>query len=153
MVLSRPSVIRLIELKQLIIDPFRPHALDEHGVLDLTLSRKYIVPERPRHPVGPPYSRTLLEGLITSKDGYLLKPGRFVVFETEERLELGHRVFCLLSTRPTMAKLGLDFIQSSSFVPPLSRGRLRLETSNRGEAAVRLYPEVAVIKAVFMRMD
>ncbi len=155
MILSRPSVLRLIDLKQLRVEPFMPANLDEHGVLDLTLSTECLEPERARREADSrrPHEFGMLTFWFRRDRGYLLRPGKFMLFRTNERLELGHRVFCLLSTRPAMAKLGLDFIQSSAFVPPLSRGRLTLETSNRGPNPIRLWPGVAVVKAVFMRMD
>lgn len=82
-------------------------------------------------------------------EGFVLHPGQFALFETAESIRLGPKTMCWLSTHPAMAQLGLDFLQSSFLVPPGSEGRLTLETSNRGPCAVRLFPGMKVVKAVF----
>lgn len=85
-----------------------------------------------------------------SKSGTVFHRNRFLHFMTAEHLKLDARTMVMLSTHPSMAKLGLDFLHRSWLVPPGSSGPLTLEASNNGPGPVRLYPGMKAVKALFI---
>ena len=89
---------------------------------------------------------------LISTDGYVLEPGEFAIFYTQEKITLANDVLCLLSTRGSVAKLGIDMLQSSLVVEPGSDNVLALETYNHGPCSVRMMSGVPVVKGVFFRV-
>ena len=85
-----------------------------------------------------------------SESGRVVHPGRFLHLTTMEHLRLDARTMVMLSTHPSLAKLGLDLLHLSWLVPPGSSGPLTLETSNTRENPVRLFPGMKAVKALFI---
>lgn len=90
------------------------------------------------------------------QDGYLLRPGEFVICHTEETFKLGNSVACFLSMRGARAQAGLDALQCEIFCEPGSeggwKGRLMLEISNRGPYPVKLFPGTKIVKGIFIKV-
>jgi len=139
------------------IYPFDEANLNEGGELTLTLSPHF----RQLRLVGQVDARQPPEDLFVEREmdpdeGLLIQPGQFFLLETAERIKLqshgSEPVGCLLATRPKLAQLGLDVMQGSSFVRPGSDCRLTLETSNCSQNAIRVYPGLKIVKALFYFM-
>jgi deoxycytidine triphosphate deaminase len=150
--LSRPSVLRLLDQNQIAIDPFDPDRLSPDGSYCLTLGKWA------RQPPSGPAIDTLRPCLPTYSvfdlhGGMEFYPGEFMLLETAERIRLGSRLIGLLSTHPSLAKLGLDLIQSSSLVLPGSDCQLTLETNLAGPSPVILYAGIKAVKMVLFRGD
>ncbi len=107
------------------------YALNEYGAIDGSKA-----PTRVRYRI--------------SESGTVLHRGRFLHFVTAEHLRLDARTMVMLSTHPSLAKLGLDLLHRSWLVPPGSIGPLTLETSNNGPGPVRLFPGMKAVKALFV---
>lgn len=156
-VLSRPSVLRLIDQGQLVIDPFQPDRLAPDGSYTFTLS------DRCQWPVDKlAVSTETASGVfhqtrigLNEFGNFIgtLHPNAFALLYTHERLKTPSRIVGWLSTHPRLAKLGLDLLQSSFLVPPGCDQPLVLETSNRGPFMVRLVPGSPAVKIVFLRTD
>ncbi|MEK7124571.1 MAG: hypothetical protein AAB877_02725 [Patescibacteria group bacterium] len=90
-------------------------------------------------------------------EGYLLKPGEFIICHTQEILRLPDTIGCFLTMRGYLAQIGIDALQCEIFCEPGSHGgwdgKLMLETSNRGSYPVRLVPGIKVVKAIFLRLQ
>jgi deoxycytidine triphosphate deaminase len=84
-----------------------------------------------------------------AEDGYELKPNDFAVFYTKERVKLNGKYLCILSTRSTIAHMGLDVIQSSFLAEPDTDNQFSLEITNRGPFPVRLFKGVKIVKGIF----
>lgn len=88
-----------------------------------------------------------------SGDGYELKPGSFGIFLTEQKVTLNGKFVCLVSTRATIASMGLDVTQSSFFAEPDTDNQFALEITNRGPLSVKLYPGTKIAKGAFSRVS
>ena len=91
------------------------------------------------------YSFTLAEELT-------LKPGEFKVVLTKEIITLPMDLCYFVSTRASIANLGIDALQTSTFVEPGSNKQIKLEIKNNGSEPVTLKLGEPVVKAVFMQV-
>ncbi len=132
-----------------------------------------IVPFEPKYVKGASYTFTLGNKIKTLKkkdyldsredpefdeaeipaDGYVLNPGDFAILYTKEVVTLNNKYVCLLSTRATIAMMGLDVMQSSFFCEPDTNNPFGLEVTNAGPLPVRIYPGTKIVKGVFSRVE
>jgi Deoxycytidine deaminase len=87
-----------------------------------------------------------------SEDGYILKPGDFIVGYTKEKVTLNHKYVCLLSGRSTQAQMGLDITQSSFLAELDTDNTFVLEISNSGNMPIRVLPGMKIAKGVFLEV-
>ncbi|MEA3249038.1 MAG: hypothetical protein U9Q03_01625 [Patescibacteria group bacterium] len=151
--ITTPEILKLVGAGKLFTDGFRPGNLSAQDTYTFSL--------------GASFTKVFAHGLIDAgsrddvrfitqrlaPEGETMHPGQFLHFKTAEILDLDARIICLLSTHRKMAELGLDFLQSSTLVQPGSKGRLTLETSNRGPCTVLLKPGLKVVKAMFFDIN
>ncbi len=123
MILSRKAIERAIAEGKLKIEPFLPANFKEAS-----------------------YSFTLQEELT-------LLPGEFKVVLTKEVITLPMDLCYFVSTRASVANLGIDALQTSTFVEPGSHYPIKLEIKNNGPESVTLKLGTPVVKAVFMRVE
>ena len=150
MLLSAEHLQNLIKQKKIRIKPFNANNLKGIGYTFTLGSQVRIptseIPLDPRKPVR--YTETLI-----SKEGYELQPGAFALFHTKEKVTLNGKYVCMISTRSSIAQLGLDVSQSSFFAEPDTDNEFILEISNNGNLAVRLFNGTKIAKGVFMDMN
>ncbi|HVM73735.1 MAG TPA: hypothetical protein VMU13_02570 [Candidatus Paceibacterota bacterium] len=89
---------------------------------------------------------------LTSK-GYLLQPQDHILGTTTEHLSLRGNFACILSTRATIAQLGLDVSQGSIYCEPDTDNPLTLEISNSSTIPVRLFPGIKIVKGIFVTIQ
>jgi len=87
------------------------------------------------------------------QDELTLQPGEFVVVLTKEKISLAKDMCCFLSTRGSIAQQGIDALQSSFFVEPLSANQLKLEIKNNSSKSVTLEAGIPIVKGIFMKVD
>lgn len=90
---------------------------------------------------------------VISEEGYTLNPGQFVILYTKEKVNLNNTHTCILSTRATIAQMGLDVTQSSFFCEPDTNNQFALECTNRGSIPVKLYPGTKIVKGIFSKLN
>lgn len=122
MILSSKSIEEAIAQGLIKIEPFNRESLKEAS-----------------------YSFTL-QGEIS------LQPGEFKVGLTKEKITLGPTVCCQLSTRGSIAQMGIDALQSSTFVEPGSDNQLKLEIKNNSSSLVTLPAGLLIVKGVFLEV-
>lgn len=87
------------------------------------------------------------------QDGLTLNPGEFVIGVTKEKITLAEDVCCFLSTRGSVAQQGIDSLQSSNFVEPMSDNHLKLEIKNNSEYPITLEAGTKIVKGIFVRVE
>lgn len=90
---------------------------------------------------------------FTLQDSITLNPGEFKVALTEEKVTLAKDICCFLSTRGSVAQQGIDALQSSTFVEPLSDNQLKLEMKNNSNETIVLEAGTPIVKGIFMRVE
>lgn len=89
-------------------------------------------------------------GLDYAEDSFFLKPGEFVLAETEEYLKMPSDICGMVSGRTTLAVKGIQVNAGNSFVAPGFIGKLKLTIKNISSVEVRLVPGMRIAQVVFM---
>ena len=155
MIFTAEKIKEAIKSKEIIIDPFNESYL-KSGSYTFTLGNKF----RKLKPVEFIDSRTKgldFEEFEIGKNGYLIKPGEFIICHTNENLKIGDNVACFLSMKGLIAQAGLDALQCEIFCEPGSEGgwdgKLMLETHNKGPYPIQLFSGIKIIKGIFIRLN
>lgn len=154
MILNKEKIKEAVKSKEIIIDPFDDDLLKSASYTFL-LGNKM----RKLKPVEFIDSRTKIqefEEFEMGKDGYLLKPGEFIICHTKERLKLSDTIACFLSMKGSPAQIGLDALTCEMFCEPGSEGgwegKLMLETTNNGPYPIKLFLGIKIIKGIFVQL-
>ena len=123
MILSRSAIEKAIQQDKLKIEPLESANFKEAS-----------------------YSFTLQEELT-------LQPGEFKVVLTKEKITLPMDICYFVSTRASVANLGVDALQTSTFVEPGSHYHIKLEIKNHSSEPVTFPLGTPIVKAVFMRVE
>lgn len=102
-----------------------------------------------------PFNRELLKEAsytFTLQDEMVLQSGEFKVGLTKEKITLGLNICCQLSTRGSVAQMGVDALQSSIFVEPGSDNQLKLEIKNNSLLPVTLPAGLPIVKGIFLEV-
>ena len=115
MFFSGEQLNRLILEREIIIEPFEPNNLK-------SMSYTFVLGNTVRVLKKQSFLDTrqapFFNEMQIPDDGYELNPGDFAIFLTKEKISLNGKYICLLSTRSTIAQMGLDVSQSSFFAEP-----------------------------------
>jgi dCTP deaminase len=93
------------------------------------------------------------QAIDLTPSGYLLQPGEYVLGETLEHLKLSDNLLCQLSTRGSIAQIGLNVLLSSTVAEPGTDNVLLLEISNASANPIMLYPNIPIVKGLLFRLD
>jgi dCTP deaminase len=147
MILSARAIEEKIHNGEIVITPFDPKNLKSSSYT-FTLGKRLRKLKQEQEldlRVDP-----VLEEIPFPEDGFVLRPGEFILAETAEKVSLNGKVACTLSTRATIAMAGVDVMQSSSYCEPDTDNTFTLEISNAGSMPVRLFPGIKIVKGVFV---
>lgn len=146
MFFSKDKIQKLVEEGEIEIVPFNPKNL-KGASYTFTLSSKVKVLKKKEFldsRIDPEFDE-----LEISENGYELKPNEFAIFYTNEKVNLKGKYVCLLSTRSTIAQMGLEIMKCSFFAEPDTNNQFALEITNLGALPVRLYAGIKIVKGVF----
>ncbi len=94
------------------------------------------------------------EELIFTENGYLLQPGEFILGQTAEKLTLSPNIAALIEGRSTLARVGIEVVQSSGFIEPNHKDSIiTLEIKNNSASPFRLFENMKFVKALFFRLS
>jgi len=153
--LSAQEIKRLVTSGELIISPFDEKLL-KPASYTFSLGKGL---KRPRSTgiIDAKEKHSDFEEFKMSLDGYVLKPGEFIICHTQEVLRLPDTIGCFLTMRGYLAQVGIDALQCEIFCEPGSQGgwdgKLMLETHNRGPYPVKLVPGIKTVKAIFIKLQ
>lgn len=149
MILSSFSIQAAVQGGQLGISPFDEGNL-KGASYTFTLSPKLLIPQKVELlTVG---SECVREEFLMGPEGYVLRPGEFVLGFTAEHLSLKNKYGCFLGTRGSCAQLGLSVLLSSSFAEPDTDNAIILEIHNAGNSPIRLQVGMKIVKGIFMEV-
>ncbi|MDO8590194.1 MAG: hypothetical protein Q7R69_02885 [bacterium] len=151
MVISEDKIRRAIEEKEISIQPFNGSLLKDVSYT-FTLSNKFCLPKVTTEFIDARDSIEFEEKVMPD-EGYLLRPGEFIVCYTKEKVTLNNKFVCLISTRASLAQMGLNVTQGSFLTGSDTDNIFALETSNNGNLPIKLFPGMKIAKGVFLRVD
>ena len=147
MILSSSSIQAAVQEGKLGISPFDVNNL-KSASYTFTLSPKLLIPKKADLiTVG---SGCEHKEIVMGPDGYILRPGEFVLGFTAERLSLKNKYACFLGARGSCAQAGLSVLLGSTFAEPDTDNAIILEIHNAAGSPVKLEAGMKIVKGVFM---
>jgi len=89
---------------------------------------------------------------VTSDEGFILRPGDFVLAYTMEYMVMPNYLAARVEGRSSLARLGISIHQTAPTVHATFEGQLRLEMSHSGFHPCRLHPGQTICQLVIERL-
>jgi len=131
------------------IDPFEP-ALVQPNSLDIRLGDHFAWYEPGTEVIDPFDSETIHEktGECTA-DSIVLHPGKFLLAETLEVIELPDNIVASIEGKSSIARLGVELHQTGGWIDAGFRGSITLEMCNVNQRPVKIYAGMPIGQLVF----
>lgn len=151
MLLTDAQIIDAIARGDMDISPFRQDCLQPTSV-DLHLGeeiREYMLYNNGTFlgdldPLKGANEHDTRSVLIDRKDGYLLRPGNFILGTTVEKVSLGPQISARIEGKSTLGRCGLVIHSTAGFVDPGFIGQLTLEITNLNPRRLVLRPGMRI---------
>lgn len=152
MILSDVDILAFLKSGDIVIDPFDPSAV-KPGTYRFTLNdvllRPKIVAELDATTGEPAY-----DTIQIPTEGFVIRPGDFFLGQTKETLSISTKLACVLDARSSLARIGLNVLQSSLFVEPgQQKSHETIEISNIGPSPVRVYAGMQIVRGYFVLLN
>jgi dCTP deaminase len=152
MLLADHQIVDRIETGDLRISPFDPARVQPASV-DLLLDHFLRVPSRPGAEIDVARvwaGHTSLAEI--DEDGWLLKPGDFVLASTVERIMLPEDLAARVEGKSSLGRLGLAVHVTAGFIDPGFTGQVTLEIANLSPWPIRLRRRMPVAQLCLIPM-
>ncbi len=156
MILSDKDILKAMKKGEIEIIPFNEEKLGPCSV-DLTLDSKFTIFRGgglidPRNKEDMPKFVKIID---TGEEGYIIKPGEFILGITREKIRIGKGYAATLEGRSSLARIGI-IVHAAGLVNPgtglKKPAPLALEISNRGYTPVLLSPGLEIVQIIFHRL-
>ncbi|KKS04817.1 MAG: putative deoxycytidine triphosphate deaminase [Candidatus Nomurabacteria bacterium GW2011_GWC2_41_8] len=137
MIFSKNTILKKIKQNLIKITDFNLSSLEEASY-DLKLGSCFDKIKQTWDPI--------------SFHGLQIEPGSFVLAKTQEKITLSPKIACMIFTTSSLAKQGVDVIQSSSFCHPQTNNEITLEIVNHNSQPIIIKQRQNVAKAIFMEV-
>jgi len=154
MIITRNEIFKLIDKKEIKIDPYDPSAVGP-GSIDLTLAREIRIFERIDKSIRVSESadfKSITKKIIV-KDMYIMKPGELILGITKERIRLPGNICGWLNSRSRFARLGLMVHITAPFIQPGIDNRQVLEIYNAGPNNLEIIPGKRLCQLILERCE
>lgn len=131
------NILGLINSEELLIDPF-----------DATSFK----PASYTFKVGARYFDENSETQAISSKGLVIEPNEFLIIESLETITFPNHIGGILSTRGSIAKLGLDCLLTDTIIEPGSTGKLTFCIKNNSSLPRTLHTNDSVVKCLFFEI-
>ena len=151
MFLSDKEILRLIEKDSDFIAPFVEKNLQSSSY-DVSLSSEIQVLRASSAPINI-NDQVAIDRIYERKDiseGYLIKPGEFILCKLRENITLPDDVMALVVPRTRFTRLGL--LLSAQYCNPSYSGILSLGLRNASNSNISLVPDLTIGQLLFCRL-
>ncbi|MBE6752474.1 MAG: dCTP deaminase [Ruminococcaceae bacterium] len=149
MILSDKTLMRMIEKKELIVEPLAKEQIQPASV-DIRLGNTFSIVEDTSTGIINLENEIKYKTITT--DSYILLPNQFVLATTMEYFDLPDDLTAFVEGRSSLGRMGL-FIQNAGWVDPGFKGEITLELYNANRCAIELKAGRRVGQLVFAKMD
>jgi dCTP deaminase len=153
MILTKEGIERLINKKELQIEPFDEEVIRENG-LDLRIGEEYAIYafENQVIDVCELTSSSHLFSKVQAKDGRIaIPPNKFVLLTTLEYVKFPRNVVGLCNLRSTLARYGLTI--PPTIVDAGFEGNLTIEVVNSSNNYIVLRPGVRFLHVILVKTE
>jgi dCTP deaminase len=154
-VLSDGTILRLVEVGRIRIDPWDP-GLVQPASVDLRLGASFRVFHNHRASAidlrDPPTNLTE-QISVEESDPFVIHPGEFCLGRTLEYVELPDDIVARIEGKSSLGRLGLIVHATAGFCDPGWKGTLTLELNNLTRVPIKLYPGLPIAQLSFMTLD
>ena len=149
MILSDKTLMKMIENKELIVEPLEKEQIQPASV-DIRLGNTFSIVEDTSTGIINLENEIKYKTITT--DSYILLPNQFVLATTMEYFDLPDDLTAIVEGRSSLGRMGL-FIQNAGWVDPGFKGEITLELYNANRCAIELKAGRRVGQLVFAKMD
>ena len=149
MILSDISLQKMIETKELIVEPLRKNSIQPASV-DCHLGSHFLVVEDRQMDTITLDSEILYREI--DSDSIIIPPHSFLLATTEEYIELPDDLTAFVEGRSSVGRIGL-FTENAGWVDPGFKGQITLELYNANSLPIRLEAGRRICQLVFCKMD
>ena len=149
MILSDKTLMRMIENKELIVEPLEKEQIQPASV-DIRLGNTFSIVEDTS--TGIINLENEIKYKTITSNSYILLPNQFVLATTMEYFDLPDDLTAFVEGRSSLGRMGL-FIQNAGWVDPGFKGEITLELYNANRCAIELKAGRRVGQLVFAKMD
>jgi dCTP deaminase len=152
MILSDKDILDSIKNHHIFIDPLKGEMLNP-GSYTFTLGSK-ILKQKVIDLIDTKNLDLEYEEIIIDETGYILNPGDFILGQTMEKVSVSQDFCCILDARTTLARIGLNVLQGSTFIEPgQTASHETLEISNISKSKIKIYPGMKIVKGIFIKLS
>ena len=149
MILSDTTLKRLIESRELVVDPIDEKSIQPASI-DCRLGNHFLVIEHNSMDI------LTMDSEIRYREfegaAITIPPHSFLLATTFEYVKLPNNVTAFVEGRSSIGRIGL-FIQNAGWVDPGFEGRLTLELYNANSLPIKLQEGRRLCQLVFCKMD
>ena len=149
MILSDKTLMKMIENKELIVEPLEKEQIQPASV-DIRLGNTFSIVEDTSTGIINLENEIKYKTITT--DSYILLPNQFFLATTMEYFDLPDDLTAFVEGRSSLGRMGL-FIQNAGWVDPGFKGEITLELYNANRCAIELKAGRRVGQLVFAKMD
>lgn len=143
MVLSDSSILKQIELGNIIISPFDKKYLNPVSV-DLTLNPDFKIYKRGVLDVRSPNET---QSFTIPEEGFILEPNEVYLYACNERIGVKGSIRAKVEGKSSLGRLGLFVHVTAGFIDPGFEGSLVLELV--ATRAIKIYPNMKICQVEF----
>ncbi|MFA6131596.1 MAG: dCTP deaminase [Patescibacteria group bacterium] len=152
MVLSDSDIKKFLSSGDIKIDPL-DQSMIKGGSYTFTLNNVLFIPKQ-QDIIDAKDTKIELDKVEIGEAGFVINPGDFLLGQTKEKLSISQRLACILDARTSLARIGLNALQGSTFVEPgQAESHETLEISNIGKSPIKIYPGMKIVKGIFLLLN
>lgn len=155
MILSDKSIKEKIASGEISIEPFSNEFI-QPASYDLHLDKNILVFNTEKHTlidVKKPVDDLMNKIEIDDIDGYILKPGEFILANVKEVTGVDNRHVGRLEGKSSLARMGLIIHATAGFLDPGNKLRLTLEIANLSPLSIKIYENMKIAQLAFEELD
>ena len=152
MILSDSDIKKFLSSGDIKIDPL-DQTMIKGGSYTFTLNNVLFIPKKQKV-IDTKDTKVELDKIEIGETGFIINPGDFLLGQTKEKLSISQRLACILDARTTLARIGLNALQGSTFVEPgQAESHETLEITNIGKSPIKIYPGMKIVKGIFLLLN
>lgn len=151
MILSDKHILELLETKKLIITPAPLREDINCNRIDLRLSNKLLRYKVETLDLSANNVDSVVEEIIIAEDGYILKPGEFLLGSTVEKVEIPNGYYGFVETKGNIARAGIQAHNADGHIDPGFVGNITLEIKNNSNHSIIIYHNIKFVQIRFLK--